>query len=485
MAVSEFEATVLARLRARLQRDTNGHALGDRTRARLGFKHLDAYYNGMQRLEQLGLAVPPELRRFITVVAWPATCVDSVEQRIDLEGFRLPGAADADKEMWRIWQANGLDEESQLAHLDSLIYGRSFTCVGRNEEDDTTPLVTVESATEMTGEWDPRRRALSAAAKFYVDDSSGEKVERATLYLPDVTAWLVKDQRGDWVEDEDGSPGRDQHNLGRVPVVALTNSPRLAARDGQSYMLRAIDLTDATARALTNAQVAAELMAIPQRWAVGVAKDGFVDETGKSLTVWESYFGAISMSENKDAKFGQFAAAELSNFKTIVDMYGQLLAGVYGLPLRYLGQLTTNPPSAEAITADESRLVKTVERKERGFAGSWEQTMRLVRRFVDGDWNPDLRQMETLWKNPATPTRAQTIDAAIKSLQGDRPLITVRQAREDVGYSEVQIQRMEATEEAAFNRADPLTAQLLAGLPVNSQAGAAAPEPVPLSLPEG
>jgi hypothetical protein len=51
---------------------------------------LDAYYEGSQRLARLGIAVPPELSEFETVVNWPRMAVDSVEERLDVEGFRSP-----------------------------------------------------------------------------------------------------------------------------------------------------------------------------------------------------------------------------------------------------------------------------------------------------------------------------------------------------------------------------------------------------------
>src|SRR3954452_14305041 len=43
---------------------------------------LDAYYDGQQRLEQLGLAIPPNLMRFTVVVNWPRVVVDAVADRL-------------------------------------------------------------------------------------------------------------------------------------------------------------------------------------------------------------------------------------------------------------------------------------------------------------------------------------------------------------------------------------------------------------------
>ena len=71
--------------------------------------------------------------RFLTIVAWPALR-RRVEERVDLEAS-LPGSTEADDELWRIWQANGLDEESQLAHLDALV--RPVVHRGSGSGDDT------------------------------------------------------------------------------------------------------------------------------------------------------------------------------------------------------------------------------------------------------------------------------------------------------------------------------------------------------------
>jgi hypothetical protein len=446
VALSDDEKTTLARLEIEIMR---------------GHRHnriMDAYYDGEQRVEQLGLAIPPDLRRFLTIVAWPGTYSDAIEERIDLEGFRLPGASDADDELWAIWQANGLDEESQLAHLDALVRRRSFITVGAGDADtpdgpsvdgadsdrDTSiPLITVESADEVAVELSPRTRRVSAAAKVYKDGT--EKF--ATLYLPDQTVWLERGNGG-WQEVD-----RDPHALGVVPVVPLVNRPRLSRRGGRSALGRVIGLTDAAARALTNAQLATEVMAIPQRYVLGASKGDFVDKDGQVLTTWEAYFGAIWALKNGDAKVGQFTAADLSNFKTIVDHYASLVSGVTGLPMRYLGQLATNPPSAEGIRADESRLIKTCERFQRSAEGSWELAMRIARRIIDGKWNPELRQMETLWRDPATPTRAQAADAAVKLVQAN--ILPVEAAWEDLGYSAGRREKLRAMR-AADQANDPV-----------------------------
>lgn len=396
-------------------------------------ERLDAYYEGVHRLERLGLAVPPELEMFTTTVNWPRITVDSVEQRCDLEGFRLPGAESADDELWGIWQANDLDEESQQAHLDALVFGRSYVCVGGRDEDDSTPdvpLVTVESPFEMVHENDPRSRRVRAALRRSGRSDSGVP-ESATLYLPEETIWLERSRTWSVVD-------RDEHGIGWPLVVPLVNRPRLRKRQGISEMADVISLTDAACRALTNAQVATEVLAVPQRYVLGAQPADFVDQHGNPLPAWETYFGAVWALQNADAKVGQFSAADLSNFEKIVNHYANLVSGVSGLPTRFYGQYTTNPPSEGSIVADETRLIMNAYRKHRVLGGSWERTMRLVKRVMDGDWNPSLTRLETLWKDPETPTRAQTADAVVKLVGAKTSpdsILPLEAAWEELGYS--------------------------------------------------
>lgn len=427
MALNDDELVIFRRLTSALGQD----------RSRL--ERLNAYYEGMQRLEQLGLAVPPELRRFVTIVNWPRIAADAVEERLDVEGFRLADQTRADEDLWRVWQANDLDEESQLAHLDALVYGRSFVCVGSNEADEDTPIITIESPREMVSESDPRTRQVTAALRVYGRESSNlsSPAGFATLYLPDVTIWLERPTRGGaWQE-----VSRDPHKLGFVPVVPIVNRARTADRTGVSEMADVITLTDAASRALTNAQLATETLAVPKRFVLNATKGDFVDsKTGEVLTAWEAYFGAFSALANKDADVKQLPAADLSNFPTIVNHYAQLVSGLTGLPAAHLGFHTDNPASADAIRASEARLVKKCERKAQAWSGSWETVMRIVRRIQTGEWDDSLQRMETKWRDPSTPTEAQKADATVKLVQSG--ILPTEAAWEELGYSPEKIKHL-------------------------------------------
>jgi len=407
-------------------------------------ERLNERYEGVNKLHQLGLAIPDELKWFTVVLNWHRVVVDALEHRLDLTGFRMPGAEAADTSLWGVWQYNNMDERSGFTHVDSLALGSSFACVGTNEEDREAPLITVESPLEMVTRRDSRTHRVVVAARFYDADESGV-AQRATLYLPDETLWLHR-VRGKWVNEFEP----DMHKLGAVPVVPFVNRHRTtrlrdSVIEGASEMTDVIPIADSASRAITNTQLLQETLVAPARGVIGATKGDFIGPDGQPLTAWETYFGAVWAMMNKDAKTFQFDAADMKNIETIVNMYARLASGVTHLPVEYFGLTTNNPPSAEGYRAGETRLVKTAERKQIAFGNSWESVMRLVIRFRDGEWSQDARRMEAVWRDAGTPTVSQVADAVSKYFQSG--LTDWETAQEDMGRSPEMIRRMKERRE--------------------------------------
>lgn len=415
---------------------------------------MDRYYEGTQPLSYMAPELQRELEDSVrqVVINWPRLVVDSVEERLDVTGFRFPGEAEADEELWRIWQANDLDEQSQMGHLDALVMKRSYVVVGPNEKDPTTPIVTVESALDMYAEHDPRTRQVAAAVKRWCVGEGKEEVEHATLYLPDSTIWWVK-QDGTWVEDPDYP--RDDHELGVPPVEVLSNRTRLKKRNGVSELADVIPLSDAACKIATDMMVSAEYHATPRRVAYGFGEEDFTDEHGRKISAWSRIAGRIWATEKNKKDDGvdvtQFPEADLQNFHSTISQLASLVASLAGLPPHFLGHSTANPASADAIRSSEARLVKRAERKQRSWGGSWERVMRLVLLVRDGEASDDARALETIWRDASTPTVAQAADAAVKKFQAR--IVPLRQTREDLGYSQAQIARMEEQDEADTRQA--------------------------------
>ena len=54
------------------------------------------------------------------VINWPRQVVDALEERIDLDGFRLGGQSAIDEDLDHIWQYHDLDAGYQQAHVTSI-----------------------------------------------------------------------------------------------------------------------------------------------------------------------------------------------------------------------------------------------------------------------------------------------------------------------------------------------------------------------------
>lgn len=433
---------------------------------------LDAYYEGEQGLSYMHPEILAEVqdRLKAVVIGWPQLVVDAIEERLDVTGFRLPGAESADKDLWEVWQYNNLDEQAPQAHVDALALSRSYVTVGSRADSDI-PLVTAESPLELYAAIDPRdRHVLAALRRVNQPEDLLRVAERtATLYLPNETIWYDW-SGGAWKESD-----RDKHNLGEVPVTPIVNRPRLRQarrtranayqlRYGRSELAAVLPLSDAANKLATDMMVAAEFVAIPQRGFLGVGPAAFRDASGNQLSATQVLMGQLLAIPGKatDAKTFEFSTADLNKFIGAINALAHIVAAMAGLPPQYLGYATDQPASADAIRSAESRLIKRAERKQTAFGGSWERVMRLVRRFQDPSSadDPALHRMETMWRNAATPTIAQSADRAIKlyaAPAGQEPIVPLRQTREDLGYTDVQIERMEAEDEKVRER-DPVAA---------------------------
>lgn len=392
-------------------------AAADVERLRGEFSHFQGanlekqnYYDGKQRLKDLGISIPPALRFLDVVVGWPGTAVDVLEERLDFEGW-------SDPSLDSVYRANDLDVSAPTAHLDALIFGTSFITVTSGGVGDPEVMVNVVPPTEMVVTRDNRTGRVVEACQ-YVDSDDPNVLERAVLYRPNDTVWLVKDNYRWEVERVDA------HNLGRVPVAQLVNRPRASKSGGRSEITPAVrGYTDMALRTLVGAEVAREFYAVPQRYMMGAPESFFVDENGEPRGAWDAMMGKILAVERDEEtgevpSVGSFAAHSMSPFFEQIRNLAQLLASETSIPPTYLGFVTDNPSSADAIRMAENRLVKRAERRQSSFGRAWTEVARLILMVRDGRSIDELTDNELgirpLWRDPATPTMAAATDQAVK-----------------------------------------------------------------------
>lgn len=425
-------------------------------RARLDLAN--AYYGGENTVRSLGIAIPPQLAHLRAVIGWPGVIVDSLDERLDVEGFRYGPSSGADMDLWtEIWQPNNLDEESQLGHLDALIFGRSFVTVGAGDGAGDPPAICVESPRDMAVMFDPKTRKITVAFRIY----GTFRELLGTLYLPNQTVFVQQSPGGWQVTD------RDVHNLGQVPVVQLTNRSRTAERDGVSEITVAVaSITDAACRTALGMEVAREFFAAPQRYILGASEDAFMNADGTKKNAWETYLGRVLALEGTDngsggvqlPTVGAFPAGDPTAFTGVLDAYAKVISSMTGLPSDYLGLETSIPASADAIRMGTDRLMQKVRRKQRAFGGGWECVMRLALLLQTGDVPDEAQSLETIWRNPEIPTPVATTQSIGQQVDTGIVPPTSDVVLGKLGYSAVEIAQLDADREK--DAGDQFLAQL-------------------------
>lgn len=400
-----------------------------------------SYYEAEHRPKALGLAVPPQMRHLLAKIGWASLYLDSLEERLNVEGFRLAMAMAADDRLWRWWQSNNMDTRASQAHLDAMIYGRCYVTVSAPDSSDpladkTSPVIRIDSPRTVFAEIDETTERVVRAIRVLSDD-------KVTLYLPNSTHFLKRGSamESEWVEYLPAI----KHNMGVVPVVPMVNKKRTGEIYGKTEIRPSIkSAIDAACRLMMDLQAAAELMAIPQRVLFGANFDELLKQTGGSK--WEAYIANVLAFDDPDGKIAQFAAAELQNFVNGMRQLEKNVAGDTGLPPQYMSFATDNPASADAIRASETRLVTKSERKCNIFGEAWEQVMRLAILVMDGVVPQPAFRMETVWRNPATPSFAAMADAVVKLATTRTPagpaIMPLEMARIKLGFSDGERKQM-------------------------------------------
>lgn len=385
--------------------------------------------------------------------------IDAERERLIVQGFRF-GKNDADRGVWRIWQDNQLDAESQIAHEIALTKGTAYAMVAPG------PTITIEDPSETIVETAPgNRRTRLAALKVWHDDDG---YYRAYLFLPE---YIYKYRSASprsldlstdltqvaWVPGppvDESFPVRNA--IGVVPIVPLLNRP-LRSGVGRSEIEPVMGNQSAINFLRFAALVGADTAALPQRWAKNIEVP--IDpDTGRPETPFRSGVDNLWVARRPtpeevqdygdkfpDPSFGQFPAADLKPFVDMIrEEIGQM-SSISRTPYHYLlGTPSSVPPSGESLKASEAPLVKKVGAQAIHFGEGWEETMR-VALLAAGQASKARTDGETIWADPETRNEAARTDSILKQYAAG--LLPDEVAWEELGYSPQQIERMKALRE--------------------------------------
>ena len=354
------------------------------------------------------------------VTNFPLLIVDSVNDRLEIEGFRL-GEVEADQFVWsELWQRNRMSVYASMVHQQALVTGYSYVSVLPDEQG--RARIRGESAMECFHEAhpdDPGR--VRYAVKVWADTRA--KMWHVILFEEDRITRMSTDFRGfapsgswdrttvdalnsaKWVVD-----GQDDNPLmGTVPVVPFLNRPRL---DGTGFselgdMIPVFDRIDTLTSQLL---MAGELGAFKIRWATGL--DVPEDANGNRIEPFDVALDRLWVSEREDTKFGSFDATDLSPYSLAIDQAIQQAAAVSRTPpFLLLGKLTNL--SAEALKATESGLVQKVRNRMAVYGEAWETVIKLGLACYN-DPRAELADLEVIWRDPENVSESQRVDALTK-----------------------------------------------------------------------
>lgn len=382
---------------------------------------------------------------------WCQPVGNSPNERLRLDGFRLdddPAVSDAEKSLWRDWQANDMEAQSSQGFLSSIIARRSYVLVWGDSDDN--PVATWERADQVAIGYDVERPGTRVAAlKTWVDDDT----EFATLYTADevwkfqrphnqvtgpvdvapggagyeffaTTSGLAVpggDTSG-WLPREGVDPNPMRNPLGVVPVVEAPNRPMLGG-EPLSDIAGTMAMQDAINLLWAYLFTAADFASMPARVVLGQEppKIPILDENGQK--VGEKAVDLKKLAEDRilwltgeNAKIGQWDAAKLDVFTNTIEVGVTHVAAQTRTPPHYLvlgkGLVNVN---AEGMKTAETGLVMKVKEMQLFLGPAGREIFRLFALVRNNKALAERARFGVVqWKDAENHSEAQLVDALVK-----------------------------------------------------------------------
>lgn len=371
------------------------------------------YYTMHNRLKDLGISVPPELRNLNAACGWGKKCVDVMVEHSKFDG----------------WSAKDPEVEAALARLSRqnrmrTLYRRATTsaleqcfCLYLVSKDDQERARASAYPASVCGcLWDDANDQLEAAM-FVVSMSKKQgQIHQEPDWVDVVTSeYLIR------IRCEDGSTWKasyEKHGLGRIPVFLAAYEPTLERPFGTSRITREVmGYIDSALRANVNEEIAAAFAASSQKYLLGTDGDPF-----ENVSRWNAYIGSIfNIDATEDGIVPQFGQLPQPSMQPLSDHWRLLcgrMSAATGIHVSQFGQVHDNPASGDAIYQENEPLILKVR--------TWNEDVRDVLVDVatallatergttfDAVESEDLGIVANM-PNPAMPTLAQQTDSSVK-----------------------------------------------------------------------
>ena len=325
----------------------------------------------------------------------PAVC-DAVRDKLRITGF---GPHALNDELDRIWHRNRMNIRAGEVLREAVTNGDAYAIVWPDEGGGAA--IHPQRAAACTVVYDAERPGrLLRAAKYW---RTADRHTRLNIFYPDRIDRYITSRPGEgYLPDArefipfEGAAGEGGHTLanpfGMVPVFHFANNADIGAF-GRSELDTAIPVQDGLNKAVLDMLVAMEFCAYRQRWVAGIEIQ--YDNDGKPVAPFKAGVDHLWITENPNARFGDFETVDLDQFLKVKDSFRIDIASVTGTPMYYLLPHSGGFPSGEALKKAETRFIAKVRDRQAAFGQTWSDVMAFALRLEGHGEN---RVIRTRWK---------------------------------------------------------------------------------------
>ncbi|MEP6945521.1 MAG: phage portal protein [Acidobacteriota bacterium] len=328
----------------------------------------------------------------------PAIC-DAVRDKLRITGFSVDTAdtfsTDASKkQVRRIWNDNRMRTRAGEVHKEALKCGDAYMIVWPNAAGDATLYPNRAASCSVIYD-DELPGRIVRAAKYW--QAADKRVCLNLYYIDRIEKYVSKVVSEGSLPDASAfvSSAVIPNPFGVVPVFHFGNNADLGD-PGRSELAAAIPIQDGLNKSVLDMLVAMEYAAFRQRWAAGIETD--YDAQGKPVAPFTAGVEQIWMSENPNAKFGDFNTANLEQFLRVKDSFRVDIALVTGTPLHYFTPNITGTRSSDSLRRSESRFIAKVRDRQESFGQVWSDVMSFAL-AIEGHGRSV--RLLTEWEDPA------------------------------------------------------------------------------------
>lgn len=307
------------------------------------------YYDMKNYVMDFGISTPPELLGFNSVLGWCAKGVDSLADRLELNGYK-----DDIFDFAQIYSMNNSDILYSSAMLSALIASCSFIYI--TEDETGFPKLQVIDGFNATGIIDETTGLLNEGYAVLERDQFGAII-RSAYFTKEYTAYYEAGMLVDYREN------KAPYAL-LVPIVFRPDAKRPF---GHSRISRAcMSIIGGALRTIKRSEISAEFYSFPQKYIQGL------DANAEQFNKWSAAMSAmLRFTLNEDGtdhvKVGQFTQQSMTPHIEQLKMFASMFAGEVGLTLDDLGFPQSNPSSYEAIKASHENLRLTAKAAQKSF----------------------------------------------------------------------------------------------------------------------